>query len=333
MKFINSAIFAVSCINLALSKAIGGEDKCNDQFCFWLTNEGSATILGFSQNNQNTKVLDIPASVNFDGRDYYVNAAGVGAFSGNENLEEVNVSSYIDNLYLDTDAFAYCSNLKKVVFNNKSVSAANTSSFASPNKDISFTGRGVSSYTNDQALKLITQWGFSVKNYNNESDYTRKEDLFNLAKYLTQYLRINEIKDSGNALVAIKVKFASYDGYARLFRIFAIAMGIPENYIYVASDGNNHYWNYCFIDNMWYNVDIINYPYRRYSLYSIAESQRPFYHGYTEFKEMNNDSIYASPSQWVVLFNNYGYPNELNGQQTSDNFDVFLNQHQLGYRA
>eukprot|EP00833_Pecoramyces_ruminatium_P007557 jgi/Orpsp1_1/1181589/evm.model.c7180000077847.1 len=331
MKYINLVLFAVSCINLALSRALTGEDKCNDQFCFWVTNEGLATILGFSQTNQNARILNIPGSVNFDGHDYYVNAVGVGAFSGNENLEEVNVSSYIDNLYLDTDAFAECPNLKNVAFDNKSVSAADLSSFASPNKDISFTGRGVVTFVNDQALKLITQWGFSVKNYKNESDYTRKEDLFNLAKHLSQYLHISEFRDTKSVIVAIKVKFGTYDSYARLFRILAIAMGIPENYIYIASDGNNHYWNYCFIDNMWYNVDIINYPYRRYSLYSIAESQRPFYHGYTEFKEMNNDSIYASPSQWVVLYNNYGYPDEFDGQQVFENFDAFLNQHQLGY--
>jgi len=334
MKFINLTLFAICNINLALSKALTGQNKCNDQFCFWATNEGSAVILGFSENNQSTtNILTIPGSVNFDGQEYYINGAGIGAFSENEAIEEVHIPSSIDNFYLDSDAFSGCSNLKKVVFDNKSVSAADLSSFNYPNMDISFSGKGVKSYTNDQVSKLVSQWGFSVKDYSRESEYTKKEDLFELGKTLTQYLRISYYEDSGNAIVALKDKFGSYDGYARLYRLFAIAMGIPESDIYVASDGDNHYWNYVFVDNQWYNVDVLYYPFRRYSIFSQFQHEKPFFLTYEAYKNIQKDKITAQPSQWVVLHSNYGYPDELNGQQESENFDAYLNQHQLGYRA
>eukprot|EP00833_Pecoramyces_ruminatium_P011681 jgi/Orpsp1_1/1185713/evm.model.c7180000094921.1 len=336
MKFINFTLFIFCNINLALSKAIIGKDRCNDQFCYWTTMEdgfGYATILGFSKNNKNTTIINIPSHVYFDDIEYYVHAAGIGAFINNEDLEEVHVSSKIDNFYLDHDAFSKCPNLKKVYFDNKYVTTADLSNFSSPNKDISFFGRGVKVFANDQAAKLIEQWGFTEKNYYRESDYTRKVDLFELAKYLTQYLRIDSYKDSGSAIVALKNKFASYDGYARLFRILAIAMGVPENYILVASDSKNHFWNYCFIDNVWYNVDITYFPFKRYSLYYQSEAEKPFFLTTSSLQDIRKDKISTEPSQWVVLYNNYGYPDEIeNGQELSENFDVYLKKNKLGNR-
>jgi len=333
MKFINIALLAICNIHLALSKALSGEDKCNDQFCYWVADDGSATILGFSENSQPTKILNIPSSVNFDGVDYYVKAAGVDAFSKDNTIEEVNVSSEIDDFYLDSNAFSECPNLKKVVFNNYSVSAADLTSFSEPNKDISFMGNGVKTFTDDQVKKLIKKWGFGVKNYWNESDYTRKDDLFELAKCLTQYLHISNYEDSGSAIVAIKTKFASYGGYARLYRLLAVAMGIVDYNIFVASDGKNHYWNYVLVENMWYNVDVTSFPFRRYTSYYQTEWQKPFFLSIDALLEVRSDKISTKPSEWVVLYTNYGYPDELESdQEVSENFDDFINIYRNGHR-
>jgi len=337
MKYINLVLLAICNINLALTKAIVGKDRCNDQFCYWTNMEdgfGYATILGFSKNNKDTKVANIPSHVVFDDIKYYVHAAGVGAFINSEELEEVFVSSKIDNFYLDHDAFSKCPNLKKVHFDNKYVTTADLSNFSSSNMDISFLGRGVKVFTDDQSEKLLEQWELPQKNYYYETDYDRKVALFELAKSLTQYLRIKSYQDSGSAIVAIKNKFASYDGYARLYRALAIKMGVPEEHILVASDGEAHYWNYVFVDNAWYNVDITYFPFRRYSLYYQSEGETPFFLTNSSLQKVRSNEITTEPSEWVVLHSNYGYPDELKAdQEKSENFNTYLKKHKLGNRV
>jgi len=332
MRFFSIALLAfaglVSASPIMEKRRINDKNQCNDQYCYWVSgpNGGTATLVGFGNKNQNSKVVNVPNKVVFEGYTYKVDSVGVFAFS-NSDITEVNVARGISELRLSHDAFAGCKNLKRVVLNSPVVGLVDDSPFREPNKDCVFLGQGVKSFTNDQVKYLLKSLRFEKKDYGYD-DYQKKSDLFELAKNLSQYLRISDIKDAGNALTAMKIKFASSAGYARLFRLLAIEMGISEKDILVAHDGKNAYFNYVKVDGYWYNCQV-DYPYRRYPLF-YQTWERPFFMGNAEMKK--NLSTSVNPSNWYVLFSNYGYGDEFRGQQSYQIFDQYLKQYNLGSR-
>jgi len=310
-------------------RAINDKNQCNDQYCYWVSGPsgGTATIVGFGNKNKNSKVVNVPNKVVFEGHTYYVNSVGYGAFGRYDQIEEVNIASGIDNLDLSHGAFAENKNLKRVVLNSP-VSALDLTAFSSPHKDCVFLGKGVKSFTDGQVKRLLISFGIKTKDYSKIDDYTRKVDLFELAKTLSQYLKVSDIKDSGNAIAALEIKFATSAGYARLYRLLAIAMGVPEKDILVGHDGNGNYFNYTKLDNVWFNLSV-DYPFRRYSLY-YQTWQYEFFVDNATFKSRIKSK--TSPSSWYVMFSNYGYSDEFRGQQSYDIFDQYLKQNRLGSR-
>jgi len=337
MKFINLSLVALGC-SLALGKPLTNKVQCDKKLCYWISSStgGNAYVSGLANENKNAKSISIPSVVTFEGYRFNVIGTIMGALSGNSNLEEINVASGINNLDLSNDVFANCSNLKRVVLSNKSISAVNLTPFSNPSLNIVFYGRATKSLVDNQAPKLLDRWNISKKNYNSETQMTRKTDLFNLGKYMNYYILVNDNSRYDSAAVSIKTSRASHSGYARTYRFLAMAMGIPKNNILVATDGNNHYWNLVKVDGKWYNADMINYPFPSVRNYEMAEDKRPLFLNNSKFKEQlasNYSNTNTNPSQWSVVLNMYGYPDEFNGQQTTERIDTYLSQNGLGSRA
>jgi len=337
MKFINLTLLVlagsfVSSRAVEEKRTLNDKQQCDGSLCYWISgpNGGTATLVGFDSSNkkQSQKTLNIPYSVKFEKYTYLVDSVLESAFSGNRELQEVNVSSSIKTLNVSHRTFAECPNLTRVVFNNQKVTASNLYAFYNPNKNIAFLGRGVKSYTDDQTDKLIFDWNIDVQNFSKIDDYHRKVALFNLGKRLVRYLSNSSAKDAGNAITAIKTRAANSAGYARLFRLLAIAMGYPSKEILVAHDGNGNYFNYVKLDGYWYNISVKDIPYDKYQEYYEAEWQYPpFVDMKTQKKRLNTK---ADPSNWYVMFSNYGYSDEFRGQQSYDKFDQYLKKNNLG---
>jgi len=323
MKFMNLFIISLSSANLVLSN-LTDMNQCQDKLCYLISNGsgGTATVTGFSAKYADSKVADIPASVNIKSNIFRINSIDRLAFSELKNLQEVNIASGISDLTLSYGAFSKCPNLKRVVFDNQSFTIEDLSTFTSPNRDITFLGKGVKNYTDNQIKIILAQLGMKASKYSDLYDYQRKVDIFNVAKNVSQY-HVSDNADGDNAIVITKIGYGSDAGRARLFRLLAIAKGINPNDILIATDGNGKYWNFIKVDNYWYNASV-NYPFRFITEYHYAEWKRPFFLGNKDF--MKEEGITASPSQWRVVFTNYGYQDELRGQQAYDLFDNYLNQ-------
>jgi len=330
MKFINLAIIALSSISLVLSKPLTDKNYCYKEFCYLVENGsgGPATIKGFSAKYQNSKVANIPASVNIEGNTFYIKTIDRLAFSKLSTLEEVNIASGISNLTIKYGAFSECPNLKRVVLNCQKYTIDDPlATFTSPNRAVQFLGKGVKDYTDKHMSKIIKNYSLPSKSkYTDLYDYERKSDLFVLARHLSQY-RYADFNDGDNAITLYKTGFGTDAGHARLFRLLAIAMGVKSNEILVAYDGKGKYWNYVKVDGYWYNASV-NYPFRMVSDYYYAEWKKPFFHGNEEWKGETT----VPPSQWLVMKTNYGYKDELRGQPTYENFDSYLRQNNLGSR-
>ncbi|ORX79126.1 hypothetical protein BCR32DRAFT_269647 [Anaeromyces robustus] len=320
MKFINLAIIALSSASLVLSKPVTDKNQCKDKLCYLVSGStgGTAYVKGFNTGYTNSKTLSIPSSVNIDGNVFTINGIDYMAFNGLKTLEEISIASGINKLTLTYGAFSELPNLKKVTLSNKSFDARDLSSFSSPNKEVMFIGNGVKDYTNNQVKYLFKNvFGLKAKTYQDEYDYQRKTDLFELAKTVSSYARLSDNRDGDNAITVLKTKFGTSLGRARLFRLLAIELGIKASDIKVAYDGNKKYWNYIRVNGSWYNCDV-NYPYRTYSQYYEAEWKYPFFVGASEFKK--RESITANPKQWRVMLTNYGYRDESRGQPTNEIF-------------
>ncbi|OUM65859.1 hypothetical protein PIROE2DRAFT_7015 [Piromyces sp. E2] len=336
MKFVNFAILALASVNFVSAspikekRAINDKNQCNDQYCYWVSGPsgGTATLVGFGRKNQNSKVVNVPTKVVFEGYTYKVTSVGENAF-GNTAITEVNVASGISELKLSHNAFADCKNLKRVVLNSPVVGLVDNTPFSNPNKDCVFLGQGVKTFTNDQVKRLLKSLNIEKKDYSKIDDYQRKVALFELAKTLSQYIRISDNKDGGNVIAAIKTKFGNSAGRARLYRLLAIEMGVPKKDIFIGHDGKNAYFYYLKLDNVWFNCEV-DYPFRRYSVYYQAEWQRPFFMDNASMKTNLGTSV--NPSSWYVLFSEYGYGDEFRGQQSYDIFDQYLRQNKLGSR-
>jgi len=320
MKFINLAIIALSSVSLVLSKPLTDKNQCKDKLCYVISSGsgGTAFVKGFNTGYTNSKVLDIPSSVTIEGNYFTINGIDRLAFSGLSTLEEIRIASGINKLTLTYGAFSELPNLKRVTLSNKSFEANDLSSFSSPNKEVMFLGNGVKDYTNSQVKYLFKNvFGLKTKTYQDEYDYQRKTDIFELAKTVSGYARISDNRDGDNAITVLKTKFGSPLGRARLFRLLAIELGIKASDIKVAYDGKSKYWNYIKVDGSWYNADI-NYPFRLHTQYYEAEWKYPFFVGASEYKK--RESITASPKQWRVMLTNYGYSDESRGQPTNEIF-------------
>jgi len=331
MKFINLAIVALSSVSLVLSKPLTDKNQCYKEFCYLIEkgSGGPASVKGFSADYQDSKVANIPSSVTIQGNTFYINAIERNAFSNLDTLEEVNIASGISNLKLNYGAFANCPNLKRVVLNNQSFTLDDPlATFTSPNRAVTFLGRGVKDYTDKHMKKILTNGVFQmeVKKYKDTHDYDRKNDLFVLARTISQY-RFADFNDGDNAITVYKTGFGTDAGHARLYRLLAITMGVKSDEILVAYDGKSKYWNYIKVDGYWYNASV-EYPFRFVSEYHIAEWKKPFFHGNEEWKGETT----VAPSQWLVMKTNYGYKDELRGQPAYENFDSYLKQHNLGSR-
>jgi len=333
LKFFNKLLF--SAINVcAVLATINDKQQHDDTFNFWVSGPrgGTATLTGLRKNPTTAKSITIPAYVYVEGIKFRVEGTLDHTFSGeNCPFETIYVSSNVESFHFDHYSFTNCKKLKYVYLYNDKITAEATA-FKDVNKDVVFYSKGTKSFVNNSIDRLVNSLSIPKKNYSSLSSDKQMENLFNIAKIVSSYLRTSNIKDSGSVAVNILTKFATRDGYARLFRFLAIASGFPQNNILVGGDNNGHYWNYIKIGSYWYNVDI-NYAFRVYNQYSDAVSRKPFFLSNSSFKKRLNEnySINVDPKNFVVWFTNYGYPDEFRGQQTYENFNNYVNSHG-GYR-
>lgn len=328
MKFSTKLICTLVNATIAFA-ALNDKQQHDDTFNFWISgpNGGTATLVGLRKNPTTAKSLTIPANVYVEGIKFKVVDVLDHTFSGNNcPFEDIYVSSNVESFHFDHYSFNDCANLKRVVLYNDVITTELTA-FKNVNKNVQFLSKGTKSFVMDFTKKLVRDLDIPIKNYSSVTTSDKKNDLFEIAKKLSNYLRNSGVRDSGNVAVNLVTKYGTSDGYARLFRQLAIAAGFPESDILVGGDNNGHYWNYVRFGSYWWNVDV-NYPFRVYSTYKNAESSKPFFLGNKDFKNRvtENYDITVDPNNFIVWFTNFGYADEFRGQQTYENWDTYLRQ-------
>jgi len=273
MKLLNVVLFAI--LNLCLVLADPGRYQRNGYFTFQITgvNSGKCTLSGLDTNYEKAKNIVIPEFFVVEGQKYYVISIMYGAFANNSYLNKVTFSPSKTNIKLENSSFYNCKNLETVVFEHGNIEINSNAFSASPN--VKFDGSGVEAIVAKLSKDLLSQWNLPVgySKYDEASTQGREKkmtDLYALAKKLrtTFSVRYDAV---GNNLLSVLVYHSANDrGFNLAFRELAKAMGVDNKYFLTASDGYLSFWSYIKFNydkwyDTWYNADIFNYDYSKYT--------------------------------------------------------------------
>jgi len=314
MKFLGSLFTLVlsTCAVFVASKP--DINQTDGMFNYWIsTDTRTATVMGLRDKYANYVTLNPYVTV--EGKKYYVNQIGAGAFSSS-NLQGVIVNSNIKSLNISPNAFNGASNIRSIELNTENVTA-DFSAFDGIGTLVGFQGVGTPSLANSLAKQLLQSWNLPVgKDYTKVSDEEFKRALYSLAYKVKKNFTINDkIAYSSNVASVLALKSGSYNGIARAYRILAKNMGFQYHDVHVGGDGGRYSWNYVYIvkddeHKRWFNVDIFHYSFRS-SKYDANLFRT---------KEQQKGAIKSTvdPSNWIIYLNEYNYPNEyilVNGEK------------------
>jgi len=328
MKFLfSAALLVVLNFCLAFSKPL--EKRASNEFYLYTIVDHKAMITGLK--DKSLRNLNIPQYFVLDGERYYVEGFARNAFA-NSNVETVNISSDIEIIKFEPYAFYNCKKLKTFNLNSQKVIVNNIFTFYNANVDLVIKGKSVPAFVESYCKSFLKYYGLPInKDYNNLTQYEKKNDLFILAKRLHDYVTFDGNRDQGNAAVALAIRHASWGGISRAYYNLAIAMGIKDTEVLIGGDYNVSAWNYVKVDDKWYNVDVSRFDFKTYKNYSnvFFYSKRTF----SAFlnKEQPQGKYNNQPSKWVVVNDliHYDYDSSL----AVTYFDEYLSSNGLGVRA
>eukprot|EP00833_Pecoramyces_ruminatium_P003138 jgi/Orpsp1_1/1177170/evm.model.c7180000060449.1 len=149
-------------------------------------------------------------------------------------------------------------NLKEIQIDAPNVIPAN--SFEKIDKNVSIYGKGVENMIVQYAKEMFKEKGITFPKYNASNINERQCTLFKIAKFMFdnfeyQYsCRYPENCDSGTHTILYK-KGGEY-GFARAFRILAIAAGYDRNAVLVGGDDMMFAFNYVEFNKKWYLIEV-----------------------------------------------------------------------------
>jgi len=304
----------------------------DDTFNYWISDTNYKAMITGVIDKYKTDVTLNPYIV-VEGKRYYVNQIGPGAFS-NTYVQNINVNSNIESLNISYNAFFNANYIRTITLNTSKVTA-DSGAFDGCGTYIGFSGKGTESLINDYAKKLLKGWGLPVnKDYTNISEFNRKQALYQLAKVVHDNFNINDkIAYPSNVASVLALKQGNYLGIARAFRILALNMGFQYNEVHVGGDGYRFNWNYVYINlngsKRWYNVDILhsNFP-ESYSSKIFANTRKQK----SVLEEAYSGSHDVNPDNWVIYNNQYGFSGEKKYTPEVENFNDWLIRNRAGVR-
>jgi len=287
--------------------------------------DGKATLTSCKKD---VYEFTIPATVKYQGKRYQVTMVQANAFNGRD-ISIINVDSSNKALLLKRNAFNGIFYLREFRFNSKKTEPE-IDAFGRNGVLTYFSGPGVPYAMEKLIPKYLKKWKLPVgKNYTNASGYETMRDLFLLAKNFQRNFGVYDKSSSLSSAVDITFNGSgNVEAYARLYRIMAIFMGIPENEIMVGNDTIHQCWNYVKVDNYtgekrWYVVDASKYiddnanmdnSYFQYEKNFINNTLKQFYGEYY--------TLY--PHNFIVYLNKYNYPGESSPNPNTMDFDSWL---------
>jgi len=342
MKLLNIALFVI--LNLCLVLAYPDRYQKNGYFTFQITGvkSGKATLSGLDTKYKNADTITIPEFFTVEGEKYYVISIMYGAFANNSNIKKVTFSPSTTNVKLENSSFLNCKNLQTVVFEHGNIEINSNAFSGTPN--VRFDGSGVATIVNKLCTDLLTQWKLPVgyKKYDEAATSARDKkmtDLYALAKKLRTTFRV-KYDSVGNNLLSVLVYHEANDrGFNLAFRELARVMGVNTKYFLTASDGYLSFWSYIKFNydkwyDTWYNADIFNYDYSKYTGKTYPSDFFLIDRKYVDHLDVTvnqylKSEIHRRPDLWLVY--TARYCTDYEGQYSTNMYiSDYIKQNNLG---
>jgi len=209
--------------------------------------DGTATFTGTTVNSATE--YTIPAYVTYEGKNYRVTTVIANVFKG-KTRSRISIDKDNTGLLLQKNAFNGILGLKEFNIYSKNV-VPEIGAFDNIGKNTKFGGEGLPNAINKLANKYLNKWGLPVrKNYNSISDIERMRDLANLSMNVNQFIYLVSVPNGNTVATALFTRSCDEEGLARLYRVFALAMGYNEKHILVGCDNyHKNLFNYVLINN------------------------------------------------------------------------------------
>jgi len=334
MKCIASFVLLVaSLIATTYARKEVARPKINNCY-FALYDDNRATLTSCTKD---VDTYVIPANVEYQNKKYDVTIVQANAFNG-RNINTISVASGNKALLLKRNAFNGISYLRKFNFYSKKTEPEID---AFPRNGIltHFSGEGIPYAMEKLIPKYLKKWKLPVgKDYTNVSGRDTMKDLFLLANNFQRNFGIYDKSTSLNSAVDIAFNgVGNVEAYPRLYRVFALTMGIPENRIVVGRDTIHQCWIYIQVEkfstqkNKWYVIDASKYieedivlgtGYFQLEKDFINNTLKPFY----------GSAYTLKPHDFMVFVNKYNYDGE-SGPNYNITFDNWLLRNGGGIRT
>jgi len=304
------ALLVFTCLSSVFArKAIA---TVGSNYVYTLYDDLTATLTNTKVNNATT--FNVPAYINHEGKQYDLTMIEAYAFKG-KTRARINFNSKIRNLLIKKNAFNGILGLKEINVFSTNIDPE-IGAFDGIGENTNFLGQGLPNAIERLVVKYLKKWNLPVgKNYSKLSEVEKMKDLANLNKGIDKICHLVTVPYGNTVATSLFTRFGDREGFARLYRIFAIAMGIPKSYILVGSDNYHiNLFNYVLVNNnsngkKWHVLD----PFSIY-LSEVTESMaRSLFKKEKDFIEMiskqrpNNKYL---PEKFAIYNNVYNFEGE-----------------------
>jgi len=333
--FASFVILALTCVIsvFAIRNEVGRPNI--NGFYYACYEDGKATLTGTTHASYYSYI--IPDYVTYQGKQYKVTIVQANAFNGSQ-FTKISVHSKNTALLLRPSALNGVKGLKEFNFNSVKVEPE-IDAFKGVGTTTNFQGAGIPYSLEKLSIRYLKKWKLPYgKNYQGATEMEKMQDLYLLAKNMQRTFSIYDKITNPNAAATIALaKQGSRDAFARLYRVMAMVMGIPENQILVGCDTIKLCWNYVYIDpnnktnRNWHVVNALqsiadsstmNTAYFQKERNFIKNTLKPFYGSNTNVQS----------SKFIVHLDVYNYIGE-NKYNKNMNFDEWIEKNNMYYRT
>jgi len=280
--------------------------------CYYaLYDDNRATLTSCTKD---VDTFTIPDYVEYQNKRYALTMIQANAFKG-RNINQINVSSQNKALLLKRSAFNGISYLRRFNFYSKKTEPE-IDAFPRTGVLTHCMGEGIPYAMEKLIPKYLKKWKLPVgKDYSTATPHDIMNDLFLLAKtYRKNFGLYDKSTSLGSAVDLTFNGIGNVEAYARLYRIFALTMGINENEMIVGHDNVHQFWVYFKFGKYhdapkWYVID----PTR--SIDDNVGYDSTYFQFESDFinktlKPLYGSSVTLQPKKFVVYGNKYNYDGE-----------------------
>eukprot|EP00833_Pecoramyces_ruminatium_P003139 jgi/Orpsp1_1/1177171/evm.model.c7180000060449.2 len=196
--------------------------------------------------------------------------------------------------------------------------------------NVAIEGKGVEGMMFEYAREMLKQKNISLTKYNANNYYQMRCNLLKVAKYMNDNFnykyscRYNENCDSGTHTLLYK-KGGEY-GFARAFRILAIAAGYDRNAVQVGGDNMMFAFNYLEFNKKWYLIEVHGHEYKN------GESCNNIFNGsdlVTSHNGYYGKGVSLTDDVLTIYHDMFGYEGEVS-EPKQENFKQWLKKNNKG---